>query len=97
MTAIKVTNKYQADTALESDVVADVREGIEWIANNTPGVGKNFIADYKVGYLQSLVASLNSKINYLQMDVDHLKADNNRAVELRDIGDQVQQIYDRVV
>ena len=94
---IQIDNEKQADAALESDKAEDVKQGIDWIASNRDGVSEKFVEHYKVGYLQALVASLNSKINYLQMDVDHLKADNNRTVELRDIGDQVQQIYDRVV
>jgi hypothetical protein len=91
---MKIYNQKQADAALESDIVADVREGIEWIASNTPGVSKNYTADYKAGYLQSLVASLNAKINFKQQEIDTLKEENDKAVQLREIGDQVQQIYD---
>ena len=89
---ITINNIDEAHTALESSDSSVVGEGIAWIGNNA-----NSGVHYEVGYLISLVAALNMKINHLEMDNDYLKEDNDHITEIRDIGNQVQQIYDRVV
>ena len=121
-----LTNKQQASAAVESVVVANIREGIDWIANNTLHGGveniiegidheeivtrarskwwiwrtrmasgqagaaangataseeKVLIELFKVEYLQSMVANLNSNLNSPQQKIDYIKEDNERHLD----------------